>query len=270
MTSISQQAVLPSQVPSSITQAAAQVQSPPSSIGGTTSPQAAVPAAASGRSYANATKKLTTSNSALASTTPALSHGKTDSISPGNGKLAIPPAVPALGMPTIVSSNIAGSTSSGPGEHNRKASVTINSQGASGHMPNGGPAAGKPTAGNGIQFGSMNISTSPAIVHSAPLIAHSSSSLAVAAPPNPRVTSPAASPSPIPQPPASGGRPPSGLQAQGNGLSFGSMGGEDPSVSLDAEFQRIFTITKYQIAPAATWHTFWIFNPWYATSTPAS
>ena len=81
----------------------------------------------------------------------------------------------------------------------------------------------------------MDTSTSPAIVHSAPYIANSSSSLAVSAPPNPRVTSPATSPSPIPQPPASGGRPPSGLPAQGNGLSFGSMGGEDPSVSLDIE-----------------------------------
>ena len=252
MTSISQQTVLPSQVPSSITQSVAQVQSPPSSIGGTTSPQAAVPAAASGRSYANATKKLTTSNSGIASTPSAPSHGKTGSTSPGNGKPAIAPAVPTLGMPTIVNGNNAGSTSSGHGEHNRKASVTINSQGASGHMPNGGPAAGKPTAGNGIQFGSMNTSTSPAIVHSAPYIANSSSSLAVSAPPNPRVTSPATSPSPIPQPPASGGRPPSGLPAQGNGLSFGSMGGEDPSVSLDIECQLIFTMTEFQIAPVTT------------------
>jgi translation initiation factor 4G len=42
---------------------------------------------------------------------------------------------------------------------------------------------------------------------------------------NPRVTSPQTSPSPIPQPASSGGRPPpSTYQAQGNVPNFGSFG----------------------------------------------
>lgn len=228
MTSISQQPVLPSQVPSSISQSVAQVQSPPPLSGGTTSPPAAVLSAASGRSYANATKKSATNSSVAAQAAGNPSHGKSDSISPVNGKSAIPPAVPTLGTPTIVNGNNAGLGPSGHSEHSRKPSVTISAQGASGHMPNGGPAAGKPAVTQGLRFGSA----SPAIVHSTPQLARSSDSLAVAAQSNPRITSPATSPSPIPQPPASGGRPPSGLQSQGNNLNFGSLGVDDPSVSF--------------------------------------
>lgn len=232
MTSISQQPVLPSQVPSSISQSVGQVQSPPALTGGTTSPPAAVLSAASGRSYANATKKSATNSSVAGQTAANPSHGKSDSISPVNGKNAIPPAVPTLGTPTIVNGNNAGLGPSGHGEHSRKVSVTISAQGASGHLPNGGPAAGKPAVAQGIRFGSA----SPAIVHSTPQLVQSTDSLAVAAQSNPRITSPATSPSPIPQPPASGGRPPSGLQSQGNNLNFGSMGGEDPSVSFSKPY----------------------------------
>jgi len=232
MTSISQQPVLPSQVPSSISQSVGQVQSPPALTGGTTSPPAAVLSAASGRSYANATKKSATNSSVAGQTAANPSHGKSDSISPVSGKNAIPPAVPTLGTPTIVNGNNAGLGPSGHGEHSRKVSVTISAQGASGHLPNGGPAAGKPAVAQGIRFGSA----SPAIVHSTPQLVQSTDSLAVAAQSNPRITSPATSPSPIPQPPASGGRPPSGLQNQGNNLNFGSMGGEDPSVSFSKPY----------------------------------
>lgn len=237
MTSISQQPALPPQVASSISQSVTQVQSPPPLTGGTTSPQAAVLSAASGRSYANATKKSATNSSVAAQAGGNSSHGKSDSISPVNGKSAIPPAVPTLGTPTIVNGNNAGLGSSAHGEHSRKVSVTISAQGASGHMPNGGPAAGKPAVAQGIRFGSA----SPAIVHSTPQLVQSADSLAVAAQSNPRITSPATSPSPIPQPPASGGRPPSGLQSQSNNLNFGSMGGEDPSVSLNSAYQFALT-----------------------------
>jgi translation initiation factor 4G len=175
-----------------------------------------VQATAPGRSYANATKKPSANNATPAQVVGGLSHAKADSISPVNGKNTIPPAVPTLGTPTIVNGNNAMNAAS---DHSRKVSVTINAQGASGHMPNGGPSVGKPA---GIRFGSA----SPAMAHS---IVQPSDNLAVAG--NPRITSPATSPSPIPQPPASGGRIPSGLQGQGTTLNFGSMGGEDPTVS---------------------------------------
>ena len=221
MTSISHQPVIPPQVSSSVPQTVAQVQS---STGGTTSPQAAVPGAATGRSYASATKKTATNSSVGTSLAAVTANGKSDSVTSTNGKTAIPPAVPTLGSPAIVNGNNAVNNSFSQGDHNRKPSVTISAQGASGQMPNGGPAAGKPVAGNNIQFGSMNNGPSPVIMHSTSQPMHSSSSLTVQAPSNPRITSPANSPSPIPQPPASGGRPPSSLQAQGNGPVFGSLG----------------------------------------------
>ncbi|MCJ1281298.1 hypothetical protein MMC26_000616 [Xylographa opegraphella] len=231
MTSISHQPVLPPQVPSSVPQTVAQAKSSSPSTGGTTSPQAAVPGAVTGRSYATATKKTAPNSSVGTPSTGAAPNGKSDSMTSMNGKIAIPPAVPTLGSPAIVNGNNTANNSSSQGDHIRKPSVTISAQGASGQMPNGGPTAGKPVAGNNIQFGSMNNAPSPVIIHSAPQPVHSSNSLAVQTPSNPRITSPANSPSPIPQPPASGGRPPSSLQAQGNGPVFGSLV-EDPMRQL--------------------------------------
>jgi translation initiation factor 4G len=73
-----------------------------------------------------------------------------------------------------------------------------------------------------IQFGS--VADSPSMSHSTPQIAQSTPTAPVAIPSNPRVTSPAQSPSPIPQPAASGGRPPSGIQG---GMTFGSLPGDE-------------------------------------------
>jgi len=244
MTSISQQPVLPPQAPSNVTQTVNQAHSPSASISGTTSPLGAAPVPATARSYASATKKpFSPSTSDV--TTPLVAvggqqtqHGKSDSIALVNGKNAIPPpAVPAVGgVSTIVNGNAVVTNSSGLADHSRKPSVTISAAGASGYMPNGGPVAGKPTGSNGIQFGSMG--GSPAVANSVPQLPQAmSSSLAVAAPTNPRITSPQTSPSPIPQPAASGGRPPSSLQGQGNGLSFGSLGGEDGNVSSTSDHQ---------------------------------
>ncbi|KAI9872039.1 MAG: hypothetical protein M1830_002128, partial [Pleopsidium flavum] len=236
MTSISQQPVLPPQAPSTVTQTINQAHSPSASISGTTSPLGAAPVPATARSYASATKKpFSPSTSGVTTPTVAvggqqIQHGKSDSIPPVNGKNAIPPpAVPAVGgVSTIVNGNDVVINPSSLADHSRKPSVTISAAGASGYMPNGGPVAGKPTGGNGIQFGSMNVGASLAVANSVPNLTQAmSSSLAVAAPTNPRITSPQTSPSPIPQPAASGGRPPSSLQGQGNGLSFGSLGGED-------------------------------------------
>lgn len=229
MTSISQQPVLPPQAPTNVTQTANQAHSPSASISGTASPLGPALVPATARSYANATKKSFPPSTASGVTTPpgpvGGQHGKSDSVPPVNGKSAIPPpAVPAAGTaPAIVNGNETSTNS----DHSRKPSVTISAAGATGYMPNGGPVVGKPNGGNGIQFGLINASGSPAVTHSVPQSAQNvSSSLAVAAPTNPRITSPQTSPSPIPQPAASGGRPPSSLHGQGNGLSFGSLGDE--------------------------------------------
>ncbi|KAL8901149.1 MAG: hypothetical protein Q9207_005339 [Kuettlingeria erythrocarpa] len=221
MTSISQP-VLPPQTTSTASQSVAQAQPNSASLSGRTPPQAAgtappPPARSSGSAQ----------------------HGKADSISL-NGKAAITPAVPAVGgAPTIVNGNTSTNSSSGPSDHSRKASITITPAGASGYLPNGGQLGGKPAGGKDIQFGTFNKDGSPALANAVPQLSQSSNSLAVNPPQNPRITSPAASPSPIPQPPASGGRPPSSFQGQTNGMSFGSMhAGDDPSRQMRPGMQQ--------------------------------
>lgn len=234
MTSISRPG-LPPQTSSNASQAAAQAHPPSGSTSGKTPPQAVGTAPATVRSYASVSKKPfspTASNTSSSSTAVGGSagsqHGRLDSLS---GKGIIPPAVPSVGTPTIINGNTALSPTSGVNDHSRKSSVTISAAGASGYMPNGGPVAGKQAGGSNIQFGSMKAGGSPAMASSTPQIISSSNSLAVHTPSNPRITSPQTSPSPIPQPPASGGRPPASLQGQGNALSFGSLGGEESNVS---------------------------------------
>lgn len=224
MTSISHP-VIPPQASSNSSQSVTQAHIPSGPTSGKTAPQSGGTAP---RSYASVSKKPIPTIPAHSNTSSpatvggaASQHGKTDSV---NGKGPIPPAVPVLGPPTIVNGNAAISPTMGLGDHNRKSSVTISAAGASGYMPNGGPVAGKPAGGNPIQFGSMNAAGSPAMSNSAPLH-NQSNSLAVQTPNNPRVTSPQSSPSPIPQPTASGGRPPSSLHS--GQLNFGSLGGEE-------------------------------------------
>lgn len=123
---------------------------------------------------------------------------------PVNGKPAVVPALPAVAR----SSN---------GAHTRHSSVTMASNGPNSFAANGGSVG---NAKSGIQFG---FNESPAIAHSTP---QTGNSAPIPIPPgaNPRVASPAHSPSPIPQPSASGGgRPPSGLQAGGTQMTFGSL-----------------------------------------------
>lgn len=107
--------------------------------------------------------------------------------------------------------------------HDRKSSVVISASGTSGNYPNGGPVqngASRPA----ISFGSMNSGAETQA--NAPFQQQNASLPA----PDPRVTSPAHSPSPIPQPPASGGRPPS-ISGQNNGLAFGSLPADNEIVS---------------------------------------
>ena len=240
MTSISHQTVLP-QASSNVSQTIAPTHTPLASSSGTTSPQAAVPAPATARSYANATRKAfsppgpsSDSNSiaAVGGSAP-VQHGKSESVSPVNGKTVIPPAIPSLG--------INGNAPSNNSEHVRKPSVTISNAGISGYMPNGGPIGGKPIGGKEIHFGSMKSGGSPPAGYSSAQVSQSNQSLAVGTPTNPRVTSPQTSPSPIPQPPASGGRPPSSLHGQANALSFGSVvANEEAAVSKCVHDQGIY------------------------------
>lgn len=233
MTSISQQ-VLPPQASSNASQTAAQALPPSGPTSGKSLPPVAGAASAPSRSYATVHKKQfsPTSASAIVPLPGAVGgpatvhHGKADSL---NGKGAIPPAIPALGAPTIVNGNTAVAHNTNLGDHSRKTSVTISAAGPSGYLSNGGPMAGKPTGGTSIQFGSLNSNGSPTLTSSTPQPVQSSNTLAVQPLSNPRITSPQTSPSPIPQPPASGGRPPSGFQGQGNGPNFGSLGSEEVS-----------------------------------------
>jgi translation initiation factor 4G len=195
-------------------------------------------ASQSNQSYASATKKAVSSPSVATSSStpsPALAVGgaapvqqnaKSSSISPVSGRTAITPAVPAVTTPAVLhSTNPMNSSST---DHSRKSSVTISANG--GYIPNGGPVGSQKA---GIpQFGSLQ--DSPAASYSKPQITQPASSAPISIPSNPRVSSPAQSPSPIPQPPiSSGGRPPSGLAQQGNAMIFGSPSGDGDVSSLD-------------------------------------
>ena len=237
MTSISQP-VLPPQAPSNASQVAP-AHSPSASASGRAPPQAAGTASATAKtSYASATKKTFPPPSASGTPIPSTQaipvpaqYGKPDTSSPVNGRVAIPPAVPTVSPSAIVNGNTPTSSNSGVGDHSRKPSVTISAAGASGYMPNGGPVAGKPISGSNIQFGfgSHPADASTAAQNATPQLNQATNSLAVNTPLNPRVTSPQTSPSPIPQPPASGGgRPPSSLH--GNSPNFGSFGGAESNV----------------------------------------
>lgn len=175
---------------------------------GSTTPQSgAVPAQLPVRSYANATKTASSTPPAAAG---ASSNAKsTESPVNGSGPTAQGGSQPAQNG---VSSGAPSSS-----EHGRKPSMVISATGSSGYTQNGGPVGqtGRPP----INFGSMNAEGAQASA--------AQQSQAASAPPQQegnRVIEPEHSPSPIPQPTASGGRPPS--IAQGNGLSFGSMGGD--------------------------------------------
>ncbi|KAG9684104.1 ARM repeat-containing protein, partial [Aureobasidium melanogenum] len=108
------------------------------------------------------------------------------------------------------------------GDHGRKPSVIISASGTTGQIPNGGPQT--QSSRPNINFGSMNGPTgSPAIASSVP-VQQTTPNLAAA---NPNIISPSHSPSPIPQPAASGGKPPANLPGQSNAPNFGSFGAEN-------------------------------------------
>ncbi|KAJ9302077.1 hypothetical protein DTO271G3_943 [Paecilomyces variotii] len=213
MTSISQKPGLQPQGQSNTNQAASQAHSASPSVSGKSSPLAPAPAPASStgnRTYASATKKAADSTGAQ--------HGKSPSISPVNGR---PMQQSQSSGVTIV--NGAPAQQPPQGDHSRKPSVTISSAGTTGYIPNGGAAPSRP---NNIQFGALDQpgASSPNMGNPAALANQSPGNLGVASSMNPRITSPQTSPSPIPQPASSGGRPPSTYQSQGNPMNFGSFG----------------------------------------------
>lgn len=243
MTSISPQ-VLPSQQPTHISKPIVPAHSPSASQTGRAPPQAAGTAPVK-TSYASATRKafsppLVVSGSAQSASGQS-QHAST--IPSVNGKVAIPPAVPSVGNPAAVNGNPSNTSSSGRSDHVRKPSVTISAAGAPQNPQNGAPLAGKPPGSSSIQFGSYNADGSPRSTNAMPQQPiQSNSSLGVNNASNPRIVSPANSPSPIPQPPASGGKPPN--HTHNPSVNFGQFGGQDHSVSLVRKRSFIISIAN--------------------------
>lgn len=240
MTSISQQSGLQQQGQSNTRPDTAQGHSrAPSATSGKTSPPE------SARSYAHATKKSFSQTVAGESDSPSTTnsgsvqgpqHGKspsTASVKDSNSMQQ--PPVPGPGGLTIVNGNTAPNNPSLHSDHGRKPSVTISAAGASGYMPNGGPASNPPSRFNSLRFGSLDSQGSPNMTNPSGLSGQSQPALGVSPPVNPQPTSPQAEPTPIPQPMASGGRPPSTLQGQSN-INFGNFDSGDSNVSVHPIF----------------------------------
>jgi translation initiation factor 4G len=207
---------------------------------------AAAPSPAATKSYANATKKSATDSTAAPVTVGGSSqHGKSTSVSPVSGKPMQQPQTPGV---TIV--NGAPAPASSQGDHSRKPSVTITSAGTSGYIPNGGPSS-RP---NSLQFGfAANQPASPNMGNPAALANQPQSGLGVNPNMNPRVTSPQTSPSPIPQPASSGGRPPpSSYQAQVNVPNFGSFGDAGDNVSAYSSYSLSLLFVIFPLPPFCT------------------
>ena len=250
MTSVSQQGQIPSQASNS-TSASQSTQS----YASTAKKAVSSPPIATGSSTPSPAV-------AVGGSAPVQQHGKSSSISPVNGRAPIPPAVPAVSAPAIAHSSSA--INGGSTDHSRTSSVTISANGPNSYIANGGPVGGSK---GGIQFGS--ITDSPAASHSTPQISVPAPSAPIPIPSNPRVVSPAQSPSPIPQPSASGGRPPSGL-GQGNGMTFGSLGG-DGDVSLTPFLAHVHLLISLIASHATSIWKSRSFGTWQPASwTPSS
>ncbi|CZT02669.1 related to translation initiation factor eIF-4F [Rhynchosporium agropyri] len=197
MTSVSQQSQLPNQASNSTS-----ASQPTLSYASTAKKAVSSPP--------NATSSSTPSPAVAVGGSGPVQHGKSSSISPMNGKPAISPAVPAVSAPAIAHSSSA--TNGSSADHSRKTSVQIGVNGM-----NGGPVGGMK-----IQFGNLP-EASPKVAHGAPEGIHNAASAPIPIA-NPRVIDPSHSPSPIPAPSVSGGKPTSGLgQASNAPMLFGSF-----------------------------------------------
>ena len=186
-------------------------------------PTPAAPAGApSYASAAGANKKPTSSPLIATGSQPPVvvgsssaQNGKPSTAAPLNGRPNFTPAVPVATPPISRGSAI---VNGGP-DHARKSSVTISANAPAGHIANGGHVG----AHKNIQFG---FNESPAVAHSTPQMG-GAAPIPIPGGGNPRIQSPAHSPSPIPQmPQQSGGgqRAPNMTQAP---LTFGSFPGDN-------------------------------------------
>ncbi len=161
---------------------------------------------------------------------PVVATGSQPSVAVGSSALPAQNAKPA--SPATLNGKSATYTPAVPavvrdgtnGAHSRQSSVTMAANGPNSYTANGGHAAAAAKSGIQFGFGSPSVAqSSPQAGNSAPIAIPGS---------NPRIASPPHSPSPIPQPSASGGRPPSGLQQPGAQMTFGSLNSTDGEVSL--------------------------------------
>lgn len=163
-------------------------------------------------------------------------HGNVESIPPVNGNMPTLSAIPTLVASAGLNGNNTFATAT-PSDHNRKPSFTVTSSGV-----NGGQNAGQAAKTSNIQFGSVNALGSPAPGASPALPNSSPSNLGVAGLVNPRILSPQVSPSPIPHPAPSGGRPPSSLLNQGNSLIFGQSSPDSNDLSVNPSLLEMYEI----------------------------
>jgi translation initiation factor 4G len=213
----------------------------------TSGPQVAAPkqgqitaaAPAVGRSsYAAATKQSILSNASGSSKMATASEGSVPSQRVnGEAMPTINGTIPALD-PSIVSNGNA-PLQANVLEHSRTPSFTVASGGRT-----GGLSASQPTKDIPIQFGTANSGGSPASGQSPGQVNASPANLGVSGLANPRYISPQTSPSPIPQPVVSGGRPPSGLQNQVNSLNFRHSGGPEPN-EIDVSTQSVMVTATF-------------------------
>ena len=176
-----------------------------------------------------------TTAQAAGSASPKNSLPAKSSVNPQlNGRVSIHPAVPATNSPTIIGDQQASASAPAAEDFGRRQSVTISASGTQGYTPNGVSNVGKTSTSSNIQFGSMATNASPQMTGSSPQLNPSSDPIAIQNSPNPRLTSPQPSPSPIPQPlVTSGGKPPSALHGHNNSvnsLTFGGFAGQDGNV----------------------------------------
>lgn len=205
-------------------------------------PTPSAPAAPSYASAAGANKKPTSTPLiatgshppvVVGSSAPAAQNGKPATGTPLNGRPNIPPAIPVAAPPVARGSSV---VNGGAADHSRKSSVTISANAPAGHIANGGPVGGR----SAIQFG---FESSPAVAHSTPQMG-GAAPIPIPGSGNPRIPSPANSPSPIPQIPQHSGGQRAPAMGQVPPPTFGSFPGDnDVSVHL-------FSACSHVLAPA--------------------
>ena len=198
-------------------------------------------AAATGHSLSP--NAFTVNNMATAMEGPAPSRTThEEAMKPVNGNV---PIISATRLPQHETSGAVNGSNSRP--TNVATSNELNPSIAASNMhPNGGVLpAGPPNKAINFQFGEITSGSSPASGPSPALAAVSPANLSVAGTGLPRPISPQTSPSPVPRPVVSGGRPPSSLSNHTNPFVFGQSGPEAPEQSVGScLFYRFLILSK--------------------------